>query len=97
MNSGRGERGSARYGLGISASEVFSWSAPTRTPALKKPFAQALGCSWRRYSVHFLRESPGHARRDQQPMLAALIRPVFTAETGEQAREVVGAALDHTG
>jgi hypothetical protein len=34
---------------------------------------------------------PGSAqRREQQPMLAALIRPTFNAESGEQARELVG-------
>src|SRR5437870_5825546 len=61
---------------------------------LKKAIAQVLGCPWQRCSVHFLRETLGHARRDQQPMLAALIRPVFTAETGEQARELLGDALE---
>src|SRR5438045_1429215 len=53
---------------------------------LKKAIAQVLGCPWQRCSVHFLRESLGHARREQQPMLAALLRPLFTADTGEQAR-----------
>jgi transposase-like protein len=61
---------------------------------LKKAIARVLGCPWQRCSVHFLREALGHARRDQQPMLAALIRPVFTAESGEQARELVGVALE---
>jgi len=60
---------------------------------LKKAIGRVLGCPWQRCSVHFLREALGHARRDQQPMLAALIRPIFTADTGEQARELVGAAL----
>ena len=36
----------------------------------------------------------GHARREQQPMLAALLRPIFNADTGEQARELVGDALE---
>src|SRR2546429_6141551 len=61
---------------------------------LKKAIAQVLGCPWQRCTVHFLRESLGHARREQQPMLAALIRPVFNADTGEQARELVTDALD---
>src|SRR5262245_42444822 len=60
---------------------------------LKKAIGRVLGCPWQRCSVHFLREALGHARREQQPMLAALIRPIFTADTGEQARELVGAAL----
>ena len=61
---------------------------------LKKAIGQVLGCPWQRCSVHFLREALGHARREQQPMLAALIRPIFTAESGEQARQLVGAALE---
>jgi putative transposase len=61
---------------------------------LKKAIAQVLGCPWQRCSVHFLREALGHARREQQPMLAALLRPLFTADNGEQARELVSDALD---
>jgi putative transposase len=62
---------------------------------LKKAIAQVLGCPWQRCSVHFLREALGHARRDQQPMLAALLRPLFNAHTGAQARELVSDALEH--
>ncbi len=61
---------------------------------LKKAIAQVLGCPWQRCSVHFLREALGHARREQQPMLAALLRPLFGAESGEQARRLVGEALE---
>ncbi len=61
---------------------------------LKKAIAQLLGCPWQRCTVHFLREALGHARREQQPMLAALLRPIFNAETVEQARELLGEALD---
>ena len=61
---------------------------------LKKAIGQVLGCPWQRCSVHFLREALGHARREQQPMLAALLRPLFNAEAGAQARELVGAALE---
>src|SRR5216117_426748 len=61
---------------------------------LKKAIAQVLGCPWQRCSVHFLREALGHARREQQPMLAALLRPIFNADTREQARELVGDALE---
>jgi putative transposase len=53
-----------------------------------------LGCPWQRCSVHFLREALGHARREQQPMLAALLRPLFTTASGEAARELVGDALE---
>src|SRR4051812_17770300 len=61
---------------------------------LKKAIAQVLGCPWQRCSVHFLREALGHARREQQPMLAALLRPIFGADSAEQARELVGEALE---
>ena len=61
---------------------------------LKKASAQVLGCPWQRCSVHFLRESLGHVRKDQQGMVAALLRPLFNAASGEHARELVGAALE---
>jgi transposase-like protein len=61
---------------------------------LKKAIAQVLGCPWQRCSVHFLRETLGHARREQQPLLAALLRPLFNSESGEAARELVGDALE---
>ena len=61
---------------------------------LKKAIGQVLGCSWQRCSVHFLREALGHARREQQPMLAALIRPIFNADDREQAGELLGVALE---
>src|SRR5881397_383827 len=61
---------------------------------LKKAIAQVLGCAWQRCSVHFLREALGHARREQQPMLAALIRPIFNSDGGEEARELVSDALE---
>lgn len=60
---------------------------------LKQAIGQVLGSPWQRCTVHFLREALGHARREQQPMLAALIRPIFNAESGEQARELVGDAI----
>jgi transposase-like protein len=64
---------------------------------LKKAIGQVLGCPWQRCSVHFLREALGHARREQQPMLAALLRPLFNAETGEAARALLGEALERLG
>jgi putative transposase len=60
---------------------------------LKKAIAQVLGCPWQRCSVHFLREALGHVRKDQQGMVAALLRPLFNADSGEHARELVGDAL----
>jgi putative transposase len=61
---------------------------------LKQAIGQVLGAPWQRCTVHFLREALGHARKEQQPMLAALIRPIFNAETGEQARELLGEAIE---
>jgi transposase-like protein len=61
---------------------------------LKKAIAQVLGCPWQRCSVHFLREALGHARKEQQGMLAALLRPLFNAESDEAARELVSDALE---
>jgi transposase-like protein len=63
-------------------------------PGLKKAIATVLGCPWQRCTVHMLRELLGHVRRDQQGMLSALIRPIFQADNGEQARELVTAALE---
>ena len=60
---------------------------------LKQAIAQVLGSPWQRCTVHFLREALGHARREQQPMLAALIRPIFNAESGDEARDLLGQAL----
>ncbi len=61
---------------------------------LKNAIGQVLGAPWQRCTVHFLREALGHARREQQPMLAALIRPIFNADSGEQARELLGEAIE---
>src|SRR6185437_1214842 len=46
-----------------------------------------------RCTVHFLRDALGHARRDQHGLLAALIRPIFRAESGEEARQRLGDAV----
>ena len=56
---------------------------------LKKAIAQVLGCPWQRCTVHFLRESLGHVRKDEQGMVAALLRPIFNADAGGAARELV--------
>lgn len=55
---------------------------------LKNAIGHVLGCPWQRCSVHFLREALGHARREQQPMLAALIRPILNADSEVAAREL---------
>jgi putative transposase len=43
--------------------------------------------------VHFLRDCLGHARRDQQGLLAALIRPIFNADSLEQGRDRLSEAV----
>src|SRR5215475_826133 len=60
---------------------------------LKAAIAQTLECPWQRCTVHFLRETLGHVRKDQQGMVAALLRPIFNADDREQARELVDDAL----
>jgi transposase-like protein len=54
---------------GLSAVELVVSDAHA---GLKNAIAQVLGCPWQRCSVHFLRESLGHVRKDQQGMVAAL-------------------------
>jgi transposase-like protein len=61
---------------------------------LKQAIGQVLGAPWQRCTHHFLREALGHARKEQQPMLAALIRPIFNADSSEQARELLGDAIE---
>jgi putative transposase len=62
-------------------------------PGLKAAIAKVLGCPWQRCTVHFLRDCLGHARREQQPMLAALIRPIFSANDLAGARDQLSAAV----
>jgi len=62
-------------------------------PGLKAALAQVLGVPWQRCTVHFLRDCLGHARKDQHGLLAALIRPIFQADSGEAARERLGEAI----
>jgi transposase-like protein len=61
---------------------------------LKTAIAQTLDCPWQRCTVHFLRETLGHVRKDQQGMVAALLRPIFNADDRDGARELVDGALD---
>jgi putative transposase len=43
--------------------------------------------------VHFLRDCLGHARRDQHGLLGALIRPIFNADSLDQARDRLSEAV----
>jgi putative transposase len=62
-------------------------------PGLKAALAQVLGTGWQRCTVHFLRDCLGHARRDQHGVLGALIRPIFQADSGQEARARLGEAV----
>jgi transposase-like protein len=62
---------------------------------LKAAIAKVLGCSWQRCTVHFLRDCLGHARKDQRGLLAALIRPIFSAEDLDLARDRLSEAVAH--
>jgi putative transposase len=61
---------------------------------LKAAIAQTLDCPWQRCTVHFLRETLGHVRKDQQGMVAALLRPIFNADDRDAARQLVDDALE---
>jgi len=62
-------------------------------PGLKAAIAKLLRCPWQRCTVYFLRDCLGHARREQQPMLAALIMPIFNADDLAGARDQLSAAV----
>jgi len=43
--------------------------------------------------VHFLSDALGHARKDQHGLLAALIRPIFRADSDQEARRRLSEAI----
>jgi putative transposase len=62
-------------------------------PGLKAAIARVLGASWQRCTVHFLRDLRGHCRKDQHDALGALIRQLFTAPDGAEARRRLAEAI----
>jgi putative transposase len=66
-------------------------------PGLKAALGQVLGAPWQRCTVHFLRDCLGHARKDQHGLLAAVIRPIFQADSGKEARRRLGEAVAQLG
>ncbi len=62
---------------------------------LRAAIAKVLSVPWQRCTVHFLRDCLGHARAEQQPMLAALIRPIFNQDDRDQARDRLSEAVAH--
>jgi putative transposase len=63
-------------------------------PGLKAALAQVLGAPWQRCTVHFLRDLRGHVRRDQHDALGAIIRSIFTAPDGDDARRRLRDAVE---
>jgi transposase-like protein len=61
---------------------------------LKAAIAQVVGCRWQRCTVHFLREALGHCPKDAQGMVAAAIRPIFNADSDEEARRLLGETIE---
>jgi putative transposase len=61
---------------------------------LKAAIAQVFTCPWQRCTVHFLRNMLGHCAKNQQPMIAAAIRGIFQAESGDEARERLADVAD---
>jgi putative transposase len=61
---------------------------------LKHAIARVLACPWQRCTVHFVRDTLYHCRRDQRNLVAAALREAFNAEHGEQARERVGHVIE---
>ncbi len=89
--------------MGRPAVSSFSWVArglvgvqlaiSDAHPGLKAALAQVLGAPWQRCTVHFLRDLRGHARKDQHDALGAVIRQIFTAADGDDARRRLGDAV----
>ncbi|MCA1701179.1 MAG: IS256 family transposase [Actinobacteria bacterium] len=63
-------------------------------PGLKTAIARVLGSPWQRCTVHFLRDLRGHCRKDQHDALGAVIRQLFTAANGDEARRRLGDAVN---
>jgi putative transposase len=61
---------------------------------LKAAIARVLACPWQRCTVHFLRDMSAHTRRDQRGLVAAALREVFDAPSGQEARARVGHVLE---
>ena len=60
---------------------------------LKNALAKVLGVPWQRCTVHFLRDLRGHVHRDQHDALGTVIRSIFTAPDGKEARRRLADAV----
>ena len=61
---------------------------------LKNAIAQVLGAPWQRCCVHFQRDMLGHVAKAHQPLVSGAIRGIFTATSGDEARERLAAVVD---
>lgn len=61
---------------------------------LKTALAKVLGAPWQRCTVHFLRDLRGHVHKDQHDALGAVIRSIFTAPDGDEARRRLADAVE---
>ena len=50
--------------------------------------------AWQRCTVHFLRDLSGHVHKDQHDALGAVIRSIFTAPDGTEARRRLADAVN---
>jgi transposase-like protein len=62
-------------------------------PGLKAAIERVLGSPWQRCTVHFLRDLRGHCRKDQHDALGAVIRQLFNAPNGVEARRRLADAI----
>jgi len=63
-------------------------------PGLKAALAQVLGAPWQRCTGHFLRDLRGHVRRERHDALGAIVRSIFAADNGDDARRRLREAVD---
>jgi putative transposase len=62
---------------------------------LKAAIAQVLSAPWQRCTVHFLRDALGHCPKDLQQLVGAAIRPIFRADSLEEARRLLEETVTH--
>ena len=82
----RGLRARGLHGVKLCVSDCHE--------GLRAAIGQVLGCPWQRCSVHFLRNMLGHCAKSQQPMISAAIRGIFTATSGDEARERLAEVIE---
>ena len=62
---------------------------------LKQAIAQVLSAPWQRCTVHFLRDALGHCPKDLQQLVGAAVRPIFRADSLQEARRLLGETVTH--